>query len=126
LPPKLSSPCPVTGTHFEEPRRIDIPDGKLLEGIEALLGPHPEKDLQGPYGAYEELDVVTYGVATVAELRAKVEQRENPLWAIRILKRIGGTYVRVYVRNGYCEALVSADAGDRTHANDMTAACAPS
>src|SRR5262245_30376851 len=81
---------PRYGKRVEETRPIQIPDWELLEGVEALLGPHLERGLQGPYGAYcarENGAVITYGVATVAELRAKVEERGVPLWAIRILKR---------------------------------------
>jgi hypothetical protein len=116
--------------HFEEPRPIDIPDWELLEEVEALLGPHSEKGLQGPYGAFAERKnggVITYGVATVAELRAKVEERGAPLWAIRILKWIddpklvNGLYVKMHLTTGFREVFVSADGEDEASVDDMTA-----
>ena len=72
---------------FEEPRRIAVADWELLEGVEALLGPYggPEQGPyggpgQGPYGAYQPAEsggviTITNGVATVADLRALVEER---------------------------------------------------
>jgi hypothetical protein len=114
---------------FEEPRPINIPDWELLEELEALLGPHSKVGLQGPYGAYGEPGkgrVITYGVATVAELRTKVEERGVPLWAIRILKRIedpeGGNelYVQMYLTTGSRrEIIVSGDEEDEASVDDM-------
>ena len=119
---------PRYGKHFEEPRPINIPDWELLEEVEALLGPHSEIGLQGPYGAYggRENPVITYGVATVADLRAKVEERGVPLRAIRILKWIddpklvNGLYVKMHLTTGFREVFVSADEEDEASVDDMT------
>jgi len=113
------------GKRFEEPRPISIPDWELLEEVEALLGPHL-KTGQGPYGAYAEREngsVITYGVATVAELRAKVEERGVPLWAIRILEWIDDPKlsVKMHLTTDRREVMVSGDAEDEASVDDMTA-----
>jgi hypothetical protein len=70
--------------------------------------------------------VITYGVATVADLRAKVEERGVPLWAIRILKSIDDPkrgnvlYVRMYLTTGRREVIVSADDEDEASVGDLT------
>jgi hypothetical protein len=110
---------------FEEPRPINVPDWELLEEVEALFGLDSE-GRPGPYSALGHT-VQIYNIATVADLRAKVEERGAPLWAIRILKRMddpkGGNelYVRMYLTTrSRREVIVSGDAEDEVSVDDMT------
>jgi hypothetical protein len=111
---------------FEEPRPINIPDWGLLEEVEALLGRRSE-GRQGPYSARGH-GLEIYNIATVSDLRAKVEERGVPLWGIRILKRIddprlvNGLYVRMYLttrgRAAAREVIVSGDEEDEASVDD--------
>ena len=108
--------------HFEEPRPINIPDWELLEEVEALLG----APRLGPYSAFSH-NPVALNVATVADMRAKVEEREAPLWAIRILgssddpNLVNGLSVKMHLTTDRREVFVSADAEDKASVDDMTA-----
>ena len=116
---------PRYAQNFEEPRPISIPDWELLEEVEALLGAHRSGPV-GPYSAFNGHNPVALNVATVAELRAKVEAHGGPLWAIRILRWIddpkpGWLYVKMHLTTGRREVFVSGDAEDKASVDDMTA-----
>jgi hypothetical protein len=69
---------------------------------------------------------VILNVATVAHLRAKVEEREVPLWAIRIResiddpKLVNGFYVKMYFTTGRREVIGSGDGDDEASVHDKT------
>ena len=111
---------------FEEPRPINIPDWEVLEEVEALLGDGPRSRGIGPYSAFSN-NPVALNVATVADMRTKVQEREAPLWAIRILgeiddpKLVNRLSVKMHLTTGRREVFVSADAEDKASVDDMTA-----
>ena len=113
--------------HFEEPRPINIPDWELLEEVEALLRSHSEESLDRPYSAFGDgNNPVVLNVATVADLRAKVEERGVPLWAIRIRgsiddpRLVNGLYVKMQLTTDRREVIVSGDGEDEASVDDMT------
>jgi len=113
---------------FEEPRPINIPDWELLEEVEALLRFHPEEGPDWPYSAFGDgNNPVALNVATVADMRAKVEESGLPLWAIRIRrsiddpKLVNRLSVKLHLTTGRREVIVSADEEDEASVDDMAA-----
>ena len=111
---------------FEEPRPINIPDWELLEEVEALLRFHPEEGPDWPYSAFGDgNNPVALNVATVADMRAKVEESGLPLWAIRIRrsiddpKLVNRLSVKLHLTTGRREVIVSADEEDEASVDDM-------
>jgi hypothetical protein len=89
---------------------------------------HPEEGPDWPYSGFGDgNNPVALNVATVADMRAKVEESGLPLWAIRIRRSIADPKlvnrlsVKLHLTTGRREVIVSGDEEDEASVDDMAA-----